>query len=219
MDFSPYALLDALPALARSVWLNLALAAMAMALALIGATVLTVFRSFKQRWTNLAIDTVVSFIRGTPVLIQIFLFYYGLPALGIQLAPVTAGILALSFNSAIFIAEIMRGGLASMDPGPIEAGIALGLRPCVIWRKIVLPQLYLRILPPLISEATILVKGTALLSVITVVELFRTAQQIAATTFRPFETMIAAALVVLSVNLIISRFGHLVEVKLRSRMA
>lgn len=106
-----------------------------------------------------------------------------------------------------------------MDPGPIEAGIALGLRPCVIWRKIVLPQLYLRILPPLISEATILVKGTALLSVITVVELFRTAQQIAATTFRPFETMIAAALVVLSVNLIISRFGHLVEVKLRSRMA
>lgn len=217
MDFSYQAMAEALPALMRAAGSNLIIAAAAMVLALIGGTVLTILRSLKIVWLNRVIAVVISFIRGTPVLIQIFLFYYGLPALGLQLDPLVAGVMAIAFNSAIFISEIMRGGLSDMDPGPIEAAIALGLKPRTIWRKVVIPQLYLRILPPLVNETTIVLKGTALLSVITVVELFRTAQQISATTFRPFETMIAAAAIILVLNLLVSRCGGLVEARLAVR--
>jgi len=217
MDFSFQAIGEALPALLRAAGSNLAIAAAAMALALLCGTLLTILRSLKIVWLNRIIAILISFIRGTPVLIQIFLFYYGLPVLGLQLEPLVAGILAISFNSAIFISEIMRGGLSDMDPGPIEAAIALGLKPRAIWRKVVIPQLYLRILPPLVNETTIVLKGTALLSVITVVELFRTAQQISATTFRPLETMIAAAAIILLLNLVVSRCGGLIEARLAVR--
>ena len=217
MDFSVEAALAALPALLRATGTNIAIAAAAMALALAGGIFLTILRSLKIAPVNLAIGVVISFIRGTPVLIQIFLFYYGLPALGLQLDPLTAGICAIAFNSTIFISEIMRGGLADMDPGPVEAAIALGLKARAIWGKVVIPQLLLRILPPLINEATIILKGTALLSVITVVELFRTAQQISATTFRPFETMLAAAAIILVLNVLVSQFGGMLERRLAVR--
>lgn len=217
MDFSVEAALAALPALLRATGTNIAIAAAAMALALAGGILLTILRSLKIAPVNLAIGVVISFIRGTPVLIQIFLFYYGLPALGLQLDPLTAGICAIAFNSTIFISEIMRGGLADMDPGPVEAAIALGLKARAIWGKVVIPQLLLRILPPLVNEATIILKGTALLSVITVVELFRTAQQISATTFRPFETMLAAAAIILLLNVLVSQFGGMLERRLAVR--
>ena len=217
MDFSVEAALAALPALLRATGTNIAIAAAAMALALAGGIFLTILRSLKIAPVNLAIGVVISFIRGTPVLIQIFLFYYGLPALGLQLDPLTAGICAIAFNSTIFISEIMRGGLADMDPGPVEAAIALGLKARAIWGKVVIPQLLLRILPPLVNEATVILKGTALLSVITVVELFRTAQQISATTFRPFETMLAAAAIILVLNVLVSQFGGMLERRLAVR--
>ncbi|HEV7339700.1 MAG TPA: amino acid ABC transporter permease [Bosea sp. (in: a-proteobacteria)] len=217
MDFSVEAALAALPALLRATGTNIAIAAAAMALALAGGIFLTILRSLKIAPVNLAVGVVISFIRGTPVLIQIFLFYYGLPALGLQLDPLTAGICAIAFNSTIFISEIMRGGLADMDPGPVEAAIALGLKARAIWGKVVIPQLLLRILPPLVNEATIILKGTALLSVITVVELFRTAQQISATTFRPFETMLAAAAIILLLNVLVSQFGGMLERRLAVR--
>lgn len=217
MDFSVEAALAALPALLRATGTNIAIAAAAMALALAGGILLTILRSLKIAPLNLVIGVVISFIRGTPVLIQIFLFYYGLPALGLQLDPLTAGICAIAFNSTIFISEIMRGGLADMDPGPVEAAIALGLKARPIWGKVVIPQLLLRILPPLVNEATIILKGTALLSVITVVELFRAAQQISATTFRPFETMLAAAAIILVLNVLVSQFGGMLERRLAVR--
>jgi len=217
MDFSVEAALAALPALLRATGPNIAIAAAAMALALAGGILLTILRSLKIAPLNLVIGVVISFIRGTPVLIQIFLFYYGLPALGLQLDPLTAGICAIAFNSTIFISEIMRGGLADMDPGPVEAAIALGLKARAIWGKVVIPQLLLRILPPLVNEATIILKGTALLSVITVVELFRAAQQISATTFRPFETMLAAAAIILVLNVLVSQFGGMLERRLAVR--
>ena len=217
MDFSVEAALAALPALLRATASYTAIAAAAMALALAGGILLTILRSLKIAPLNLVIGVVISFIRGTPVLIQIFLFYYGLPALGLQLDPLTAGICAIAFNSTIFISEIMRGGLADMDPGPVEAAIALGLKARAIWGKVVIPQLLLRILPPLVNEATIILKGTALLSVITVVELFRAAQQISATTFRPFETMLAAAAIILVLNVLVSQFGGMLERRLAVR--
>jgi polar amino acid transport system permease protein/cystine transport system permease protein len=217
MDFSVAALSGAFPQLLPAMTTNLTIALVAMTLALAGGTSLTILRTLGIAWLNAVIGVVISFIRGTPILVQIFLFYYGLPALGLDLSPIQAGILAIAFNSSIFITEIMRGGLSGMDPGPIEAAIALGVKGKVIWRKVILPQLYIRIMPPLVNELTTIVKGTALLSVITVVEVLRTAQQVANSSFRPLETLLAAALILFAVNFVISQSGRVLEGRFAAR--
>lgn len=217
MHFNFPMFMDSLPALASAAMINLRIALMAMVIAVVGGTVLTILRTLGWRPLSMVIGIVISFIRGTPILIQIFLFYYGLPALGLDLSPIAAGVCAISFNSAIFVTEIMRGGLSGMDPGPIEASIALGMKRAAIWTKIVLPQLFIRVLPPLVNELTIIVKGTALLSVITVVEVLRTAQQIGNSAFSPLEPIMGAALVLFCINFIVSRLGKVLEGRFAAR--
>ncbi|WP_276285555.1 amino acid ABC transporter permease [Brucella abortus] len=217
MDFSVSALGGAFPQLLPAIGTNLVISIIAMILALIGGTALTILRTLGIAPLNAAIGVVISFIRGTPILVQIFLFYYGLPALGLDLSPIQAGILAIAFNSSIFITEIMRGGLSGMDSGPVEAAIALGIKGKVIWTKVILPQLYIRIMPPLVNELTTTVKGTALLSVITVVEVLRTAQQVANASFRPLETLLCAAIILFAVNLVLSQCGRVLEMRFAAR--
>jgi polar amino acid transport system permease protein len=213
MGFKLAYLLSILPNLVSAAAVNIRLALAIMLLALALGTALTVVRSLKIAPVNALIAVVISFVRGTPLLIQIFIAYYVLPAVGLDLSPEVAGVSAIAFNSMVFVSESMRGGLATIDPGQIEASTALGLPPCAIWLKVVLPQLFRRIVPVLINEATIVVKGTALLSVITVVEVLRRAQQIASTSYQPFETMIGAALVFLVINLLISLSGKVAEAR------
>ncbi|WP_407654468.1 amino acid ABC transporter permease [Bradyrhizobium prioriisuperbiae] len=219
MGFKLDYLLSILPALMRAAAVNIRLALLIMLLALALGTALTILRSRKIAAVNAFIAVVISFVRGTPLLIQIFIAYYVLPAVGLDLSPQVAGVSAIAFNSMVFVSESMRGGLATIDSGQIEAATALGLPPRAIWFKVVLPQLFRRIVPVLINEATIVVKGTALLSVITVVEVLRTAQQIASASYRPFETLIGAALMFLAINLVISLSGRVAESRFaRSRI-
>ncbi|MBB4003650.1 MAG: amino acid ABC transporter permease [Aurantimonas endophytica] len=217
MTFQFPTLFSVMPALAEAALVNLRLAAIIVALSIIGGTALTIIRVMKIGPVNLVLNVLISFIRGTPLLIQIFAFYYVAPAFGLDLRPEAAGIAAISINSAIFVTEIMRGGLQTIDPGQIEAASALALSRRAIWQRIVLPQLFRRIAPVLVSEITIVVKGTALLSVITVVEVLRTAQQIASSTYRPFETLVGAALCFLVINLAVMAVGTIIE--RRTRMA
>ncbi len=202
---------ESLVDLAPYVLVNLRLAVLAFALAVIGGTALTVVRSLKIRPLNAAIAVLISFIRGTPLVIQIFLFYYALPSAGIDLGPMTAGVAAIAVNSAVFISEIQRGSLATIDVGQLEAATALGLPPALVWLKVILPQLFRRIVPMLLNEATIVVKGTALLSIITVVELLRAAQQMGAAEFRPFEPLVGAAIYFLVINLVLAAATYGVE--------
>jgi polar amino acid transport system permease protein len=211
MGFKLDYLLSILPRLIGAAAVNVRLAVIIMLLALALGTALTIVRAQKIALANAFIAVVISFVRGTPLLIQIFIAYYVLPAVGLDLSPEVAGVSAIAFNSMVFVSESMRGGLATIDAGQIEASTALGLPPHAIWLKVVLPQLFRRIVPVLINEATIVVKGTALLSVITVVDVLRTAQQIASANYRPFETMIGSALVFLVINLVISLSGRVAE--------
>jgi ABC-type amino acid transport system permease subunit len=105
--------------------------------------------------------------------------------MGLDLSKFYAGVLALSLNSGAYVSEMIRGGLSAVPSGQIEAARALSLPPPLIWRHIILPQVFILILPPLTVEFIALVKASALLSVIGVVELTRTAQQIVAATFQP----------------------------------
>lgn len=213
MKFNFDYLLSILPRLIEAAGVNIRLAAIIMVLSLVFGTAFTILRALKLPVVNEIVAVIISFVRGTPLLIQIFIAYYVLPAVGLDLSPEVAGVAAITFNSMVFVSETMRGGLATIDPGQIEASTALGLKPRAIWQKVVLPQLFRRIVPVLVNEATIVVKGTALLSVITVVEVLRTAQQIASASYRPFETLVGAAIIFLVLNLAISLMGKLAEAR------
>jgi len=175
---------------------------------------LLLFFMREARWkpVRLLARLYISFVRGTPLLVQIFLVYYALPGLtGIDLRPFTAGVLALSLNSGAFAAEIIRGGLTRVSHGQYEAADALGLPRFVTWFKVILPQVVRFILPPLVNEFTLLVKASTLLSVITVVDLTRTAQNIMNTTYRPVEAFIIAAALYFVMLFVLSTLARQLE--------
>ncbi|HUS96784.1 MAG TPA: amino acid ABC transporter permease [Hyphomicrobiaceae bacterium] len=211
MSFDFSYTLQAMPRLLDGALLTLLLASAAILLSLILATALTILRETGSRAARVAINIYISYIRGTPLLVQIFLIFYVLPVVGIDLGPLAAGIIALGMNSAAFTTEIMRGGLSAIPAEQIEAGRSLGLRPFAIWRKVILPQLFRLIIPPLVNELTGVVKGTPLVSVITVVELMRTAQQIYNVNFRPAEVLLGAAILYFAMNFALTRMAAVIE--------
>jgi His/Glu/Gln/Arg/opine family amino acid ABC transporter permease subunit len=177
---------------------------------------LVFLRDAKWRPVRFLAHLYISFVRGTPLLVQIFLVYYALPGLtGIDLAPFTAGVLALSLNSGAFASEIFRAGLSQIPAGQYEAADALGLHRAVTWFKIILPQVIRIVLPPLVNEFTLLVKASTLLSVITVVDLTRTAQNIMNTTYRPVEAFLMAAAFYFVILFALSSLTRLLEKRIQ----
>ncbi|MBS7540329.1 amino acid ABC transporter permease [Ancylobacter lacus] len=205
LDGSAY--LDALLKLGAVSWISLSIALAAMALALCGGVALLLLRVLKWRPLSLVLAALRSIVFGVPVLVLILFAYYVLPAIGLNLSPVAAGTLALALCSAFFMSEIFGGALAAIPQGQVEAGVALGLRPFCVWSRVLLPQILRLSLGPLVNEFTILLKATALLSVVTVTDMMRTAQQIYAVNYRPFETLLALATIYVAINVLASRLG------------
>lgn len=185
----------ALPTLlsATPVTLGFALAAMVLGLPL-GFAVALARLSNTGALRGLS-SVFVSFMRGTPLLVQIFVIYYGLPSLGVTLNPVAGGIIALTLNAAAYLSETMRAAILSIHKGQREAATSLGLNPAQTMRLIILPQAARVALPSMSNTLIGLVKDTSLVSVITVVELLRSAQLVIARTFEPFGPYLAAALI------------------------
>ncbi len=155
----------------------------------------------------------VSIIRGTPLYIQLLVIFFLLPAVGIDLPSFATGVLALGLNSGAYISQMIGGALTAIPAGQIEAANALAMDRRTIWRRILVPQAMRLILPPMTIEFTALVKNSAFLSVIGVVELTRTAQQIAAATFEPTQTWIAVAAVYFMICFVLSLFAKWLEWK------
>ncbi|MDG6244297.1 MAG: amino acid ABC transporter permease [Methanolobus sp.] len=154
----------------------------------------------------------IDFIRGTPLLVQILLFYYGLPGLysnvtgnPLSIDPIIAGIIVCSINSGAYIAEIVRAGIQSIDRGQMEAARSLGMNESMAMREIILPQAFRRIIPPLGNEFIALLKDSSLLAVIGVHELLKTGQLYISRTFAAFPVYIAVALMYLILTILISR--------------
>ena len=168
------------------------------------------------------------FFRGTPVLVQIVLLYYGTPyLLGVDLFPldmrvgsldlsgaVLAGILALGVNEGAYMSEIVRAGILSVDPGQSEAAKSLGMTYRLTMSRIVLPQALRVIIPPLGNEFNNMLKTTSLLSIIAVEELFRNASSVAAATFKPFEPLLGVSLYYLLLTTIWSTIQGRIERRL-----
>lgn len=156
----------------------------------------------------------VDFVRGTPLLIQIFLVYFALPVLGINISEYWAGVVALSFNAAGFIAEVVRAGISAIDQGQTEAAKSIGMTYRQVLIYVLLPQIYRPILPPLTNELITLVKGSALLSVISVYELTRAGQAVISQYFVPLEIYALLALYYYGLISLLTRFSRWLERRL-----
>ncbi|WP_125154350.1 amino acid ABC transporter permease [Clostridium rectalis] len=153
-------------------------------------------------------------IRGTPMLLQLFFFYYGLPFLGLELKPMTAAIIGLSLNSGAYMAEIIRGGILAVDKGQFEACKALGFSYSQTMTRVILPQTIKVVIPPVGNEFITMLKDTSLVSTIAMVELMRSAQQIYSANFRPMEPFFIAACIYLALTTIFTAAFALWEKKL-----
>ena len=132
-------------------------------------------------------------IRSTPLLVQLFIIYFGLPQFGIDLSPFWSGVLGLALNTGAYNAETIRAGILSVPKGQVEAARSLGMGSSLTMRRIVLPQAMRLISPPLGNNFIILIKDTSLVSTITLVELTLTAQRLIGSTYKPFEMYLMAA--------------------------
>ena len=205
---------EALPTLlaAAPITLGYALAAMLFGLPL--ALLVALARLSGVRPLEWVSGVYVSFMRGTPLLVQIFMLYYGLPAFGISVSPLLGGVLALTLNAAAYLSETMRASILSVPRGQREAALSLGLSSRQTLRLIVLPQAARVALPSLGNTLIGLVKDTSLVSVITVVELLRSAQLVIARTFEPFGPYLAAALIYWAISSALAWVQRRLEVRL-----
>ena len=153
----------------------------------------------------------VSIMRGTPLLVQIFVIYYGLPSVGIEFTPVTAGVLALSLNAGAYLSESLRGAIVSIGQGQWRASFSLGLGYGQTLVHVVLPQA-LRVAVPAMSNTLIsLIKDTSLVSVITMTELMLATKEVIATTFQPLPLYLAAAAIYWCLSLLFERLQRVAE--------
>jgi polar amino acid transport system permease protein len=158
----------------------------------------------------------VAVIRGTPLLVQIFLFYF-IVANIFELERFTAGVLSLGIFFGAYTAEVLRGAIQSIDKGQIEAANSLGISYFQAMRHIILPQAFKRALPTLVGEMIALVKDSSLVSVISITDLTKVGREIVANTFSPFETWIVIALVYLSITFTMSYIGHRLEKRMEAK--
>lgn len=145
----------------------------------------------------------VSVVRGTPLLIQILLIYYGLPQRGVVISAIPASIVALSINGSAYLSENFRAGVISVDPGQREAAHSLSLNYVQTMRRVILPQAVRIAVPPVGSRFIAIMKDTSLASVITVFELTRAANLVGSATFRYIQAFLVAALVYWVINSVI----------------
>lgn len=160
----------------------------------------------------------IDFLRGTPLLVQIFLIYFALPViLGQRVDPFLAAITACGINSGAYIAEIFRAGIQAIDEGQMEAGRSLGMTWVQTMRYIIVPQAFKNIVPPLGNEFIALLKDSSLVSVIGFEELTRRGQLIIARTYGSLEIWICVALIYLVMTLTISRLVAYLEKRLATK--
>lgn len=154
-----------------------------------------VLRMSRQWYFRALANAYVGVLRNTPLLIQLIWVYYCLPILtGIDMSAMTSSIIALSLHGGAYVGEIIRGGIQSIEKGQTEAARSIGLTSQQTMRKVILPQAFRRMIPPLVNEAVTLLKYSSLVSVLGVADLTYKAQVVSTTTFRPIEVFTFVAL-------------------------
>ncbi|MBV7521355.1 amino acid ABC transporter permease [Ensifer sp. ENS12] len=199
------------PFFVEAAWITIQISVLALALGLVVACLISaakMSRSFLLRAFGTAY---VSLFRGTPCLIQLFVLYFGGPQIGINLEPFAAGVIGLGLNIGAYMAESIRGAILSVDRGQTEAARSIGFSRFQTMRKVVLPQAARLMIRPLGVNAVALVKGSALVSTISVVELTYTAQRYIGSTYKPFEIFGVAAVLYMLIVYVVARIVDLLD--------
>jgi polar amino acid transport system permease protein len=189
------ALSDSLVAAALGLPLTIAIWLAGVAAGLVLGFVVGALRFFAPAALVWPLMVAVEVVRGTPFLVQCFLLYFGGPFIGIDLSPILAGLVALSIYGAAYFSEVFRAGFLAVPPGQLEAARMLGLTRAQAVLRIMLPMMALAVLPALVNLAVILIKETAVLSIITVPELTFRVQGVGSATFAFAETTLVLAIV------------------------
>ncbi len=166
-----------LPSLLKGASMTLILVFFTMIVSPIGGLLIALGKLSKTQPFSGISWFIIWFFRGTPLLLQLFFIYYGLPAIGITLSPLASALIGLGINYSAYLAEIIRAGILSIDHGQTEAAKAIGMTYSQTMRRVIIPQTYKRIIPPFANEFIALIKDTALVSTIAMVELMRAADQ------------------------------------------
>lgn len=192
-------ILEYMPLYMKCLWATIWLSGVSILGALLVGTLACAMRLSRSRLLTNTAGCYIESIRSTPLLAQIYFLYFGLPSLGIRISEEVTGIIALILNSGAYIAEIIRAGILSVSEGQIEAGIASGLSYVMRMRYIVLPQAIGATIPPLLGQAIVLVKDSALLSLISIAELTRAGQILTSERFMPAEGFLTTAVFYLAI--------------------
>ncbi|WEV54679.1 amino acid ABC transporter permease [Leuconostocaceae bacterium ESL0723] len=197
MNFDWKYFIDAFPALAKYIPVTLLLAVLAMALAIILGGLITLLQFSHYRPLRWFAAVYVSFFRGMPALVQLFLIYYGLP----QLFPIFKGlpalmatVIGLGFKQSAYLSEVFRAAVNSVDKGQVEAGWALHIKSFKIFRYVVLPQAFINALPATGNTFVGLLKETSLAFTLGITEIFAEGKMLAGDSFKYFETYLAVGL-------------------------
>ncbi len=213
LDFS--ILPSTLPILWDGVKMTLFLSFMAVFLGLIVGMVMCAMRLSPNRSLQLLVKIYVSVFRGIPLLVQLMVAYYCLPLIGIKVPALVAATGCIGLCSGAYMTEILRGGFQSLPDGQQESAQMLGMSRLQILLYVQLPQVFRLTIPGLINETILLVKASSLISAIGIAELTRTAQNLAASNFQPFEFYLAAGVMYFILNSLISVVGLWLERKVR----
>lgn len=218
MNLNVDLMINSLPLLIAGAGITIQITAISVGLGLVIGMFVGIARISNVKLLRWLAAIYIDFLRGTPLLVQIFLIYFALPViLGQRIDPFMAAITACGINSGAYIAEIFRAGIQAIDEGQMEAGRSLGMTWVQTMRYIIVPQAFKNIVPPLGNEFIALLKDSSLVSVIGFEELTRRGQLIIARTYGSLEIWISVAIIYLVMTLTISRLVAYLEKRLDTK--
>jgi len=216
-------MIETFPKLLSGLNLTIQLVTISLLIGFCLAIGLALLRLSNNTFLSFFAKTYVFYFRGTPLLVQIFLIYYGIAQFEIIRETFVwsffkeaywCGILALTLNTCAYSSEIIRGGIQSVPFGQIESAKSVGMSRFLLYRRIILPIAFRQALPAYGNEIILMVKATSLVSTITLMEVTGIARLIIAKTFSPVEVFIVAGLIYLTINFIVTRLVNFCEIKL-----
>ncbi|MFT9846778.1 amino acid ABC transporter permease [Aneurinibacillus sp. REN35] len=212
LDFS--LVTEYIPFLLKASVITLEISIVSLLLGLFLGLIIVLMKISKIKPLEWFADFYIWVIRGTPMLVQLFLVYFGLPQLGIELGPFVSSVIALGINAGAYIAEIYRGGILSIPKGQTEAAQSLGMNYGTIMQRIILPQAFRVSVPALGNQAISMLKDSSLASLVTVSELMMVSQRFASTNYAFIEFYITAALFYLFLTTIFTFILNKIEYRL-----
>jgi polar amino acid transport system permease protein len=205
------------PSIAKALWITIGATIVGFSLAMLLGLILAILRRSKIKLIYWITTFFIEFVRGTPLLVQLFFIFYVLPFYGLPLSPFVAGVLALGIHYSTYCSEIYRSGIENINKGQWEAATALNFSPMQKWVKVVLPQAIPPIIPMLGNYLIAMFKETPLLSTITLVEILQTAKILGSQSFRYLEPFTIVGLLFLLLSYPSSLLVRHFEEKLNNR--